>query len=199
MPKVVDRDQRRDEIVQAALELLGEGGPRLLTMRALGRKLGGSLRLVNHYYPTRRSLLEGLESQLTERFTADLEELDAELSNPNQRLHSFLLWSLTLDDGDRIEERAWLSLLSAPPEDHDAIASMHRKGAEWTRVQLVSRLAGIVPEEAVQLTADRLQILLRGIVVLAAENPEMWPPDRQISAMEDMLGQMGLTHVDGDE
>ena len=192
MPKIVDHDERREMIIQSALEVLSEGGPRMLTMRGLAARLGGSLRVVNHYYPSRRSLLEDLEPRMTERWEEDLKQLDAESCSPRSRLRSFLIWALATDEEDRIAERAWISLLSAPPEDADSVATLHAHGALWMRRQIEKRLEGLVPLEALESTTDQLQIATRGIVVTAEENPDLWPAGRQIAAIEGLLRLLGL-------
>ena len=144
MPKTVDHDERREEIAQAAIEILAQGGPRMLTMRALARKLGGSLRLVNHYYPTRRALLEGLQEQMDQGWQAELDSMDALQVDARTRLRNFLTWSLSLDESSRVEERAWLSLLAVPPQDRASVATLHANGAGWMRAHLAARLDGLV-------------------------------------------------------
>jgi AcrR family transcriptional regulator len=192
MPKTVDHDERRDEIVRAAIEILAEGGPRMLTVRALARKLGGSLRLVNYYFPTRHALLEGLQHQLDEAWQSELDRLDASSADARTRLRSFLIWALSLDEQARTEERAWLSLLSVPPQDQASVATLHAHGARWMRAHLSARLEGLVARKRLEETTDLLHAAVRGIIVTSEENPEAWPPDYQVAVLDGFLRPLEL-------
>ena len=192
MPKVVDHGVRREQILQAAVEILAEGGPRMLTMRSLAEKLGGSIRLVNYYYPTRRALLEGFQAGLDERWQPELDELDAASDEPRARLHSFLIWSLSLDEESRMEERAWLSLLTVPTEDQAAVATVHARASAWVHDQLLDRLDGLVSSDRLEEVAAHLHVTTRGIIVLSEENPAQWPQNRQVETLDGVLRLHGL-------
>ena len=196
MPKVVDHNERREQIWRATVEILAEGGPRMLTMRGLAERLGGSLRMVTYYYPTRAALLEDVHRQLDEHWQDELDELDRDASDPRARLRAFLVWALSLDEESRLQERAWISLLSVPPEDQASVAELHARGGAWMRSHLIERLDGLCGPSNADAVADLLHSTVRGIVVISEENPDLWPEDRQIEALDHLLTLLGLREVD---
>jgi AcrR family transcriptional regulator len=196
MPKVVDHRERREQIWRATVEILAEGGPRMLTMRGLAERLGGSLSGVTYYYPTRAALLEDVHRQLDDHWQSELDDLDREASDPRVRLREFLIWALSLDEESRLQERAWISLLSVPPEDQASVAELHARGGAWMRRHLIERLDGLCDKADIASAADLLHSTVRGIVVVSEENPGLWPSDRQIRVLDHALGLLGLTPKD---
>jgi AcrR family transcriptional regulator len=192
MPKVVDHEERREEIVQAAIEILSTGGPSMLTMEAVGRKLGGSTRMVNHYYPSRGDLLADLGPRLRERWARDLQAVDTGSADARRRLRAFLVWRLAHDTLRRASERAFLALLWVPSEDAASASAFHERGSEWMRGQIALRLAGIVAHEDVDSMVDILQTSVSGILVAAEENPDRWPPEREVAVVDRLLEMLGL-------
>ena len=72
MPKIVDHEKRREEIVQAAREVVLESGSAGLTLRRLAQQMGvanGALRL---YFSTKSEVIEALFQDAVARTRADL-------------------------------------------------------------------------------------------------------------------------------
>lgn len=57
MPKIVDHDARRREITEAAADLIAEGGPAALTMRALSARCGVANGALERYFPSKGDIL----------------------------------------------------------------------------------------------------------------------------------------------
>ena len=165
-------------------------------MRGLAERLGGSLSGVTYYYPTRAALLEDVHRQLDDHWQSELDDLDREASDPSVRLREFLIWALSLDEESRLQERAWISLLSVPPEDQASVAELHARGGAWMRRHLIERLEGLCDKADIASAADLLHSTVRGIVVVSEENPGLWPSDRQIRVLDHSLGLLGLTPKD---
>ena len=62
MPRFVDHDVRKRDIVRATLEVLAESGTGGLSFRAVAARLGGSTTLVTHYFPNQDALLAEVAS-----------------------------------------------------------------------------------------------------------------------------------------
>jgi AcrR family transcriptional regulator len=192
MPKDVDHDERRRDIIDATLRILARSGPRGVTIRAVAAELGGSASVVTHYYPRRRDLLDDLVSGLSSRWEQELAELDASPEDgARARLRRFLVWLLALDRG-RVEERAWLSLLTAPEADQVSIATLHADGETWTREALQLRLRGLVEEDRLGQTSNILHVAVVGLIVSSEENPSVWPNDHQLEILDALLSLLGL-------
>ncbi|MEL6181775.1 MAG: TetR/AcrR family transcriptional regulator, partial [Myxococcota bacterium] len=60
MPKVVDQEAYRQELVQGATRLFSERGFGSVTMREVARALGVSTGTVYHYFPSKQKLFEAV-------------------------------------------------------------------------------------------------------------------------------------------
>jgi AcrR family transcriptional regulator len=80
MPKIVDRDQYRKELLNKCFEIFAEKGYSSVTMREIGSGIGVSTGTLYHYFPSKESLFEQLIEYLSYEDTK--EEALAELGNP---------------------------------------------------------------------------------------------------------------------
>ncbi|MEG4803801.1 TetR/AcrR family transcriptional regulator [Microcoleus sp. ARI1-B5] len=80
MPKIVDRELYRKELLNKSFELFAEKGYSSVTMREIASGIGVSTGTLYHYFPSKESLFEQLIEYLSYEDTKE-EEL-AELGNP---------------------------------------------------------------------------------------------------------------------
>lgn len=80
MPKIVDRELYRKELLNKSFELFAEKGYSSVTMREIASGIGVSTGTLYHYFPSKESLFEQLIEYLSCEDTKE-EEL-AELGNP---------------------------------------------------------------------------------------------------------------------
>ena len=67
MPKIVDHDQYRKELLSKCLTLFAERGYGSVTMRQIGQGLGVSTGTLYHYFPSKESILIQLVEELCEQ------------------------------------------------------------------------------------------------------------------------------------
>ncbi|MBW0103982.1 TetR/AcrR family transcriptional regulator, partial [Pseudonocardia sp. KRD291] len=60
MPKIVDHDQRREEILDAAIRVIGTVGIDHATTRAIARESGYSTGVLSHYFEDKDELLRSV-------------------------------------------------------------------------------------------------------------------------------------------
>jgi AcrR family transcriptional regulator len=78
MPKIVDHDLYRKELLSQCFDMFAEKGYAAITMREIAQGLGVSTGTLYHYFPSK----EGLFEQLVEEWThQDLLRAEAELEN----------------------------------------------------------------------------------------------------------------------
>jgi AcrR family transcriptional regulator len=80
MPKIVDRELYRKELLNKSFELFAEKGYSSVTMREIASGIGVSTGTLYHYFPSKESLFEQLIEYLSYEDTK--EEAFAELGSP---------------------------------------------------------------------------------------------------------------------
>jgi AcrR family transcriptional regulator len=190
MPRHVNHDERRVEILRATLEVLAEHGPRGLTVRAVAGRMGGSSTLVTHYFSSRQALLDAL-AELVADWPGDLAKLETDVEDPRQRLRLFLRWMVPTDEAGYIEERARINLIgehAAPPRTRNLFETWDNH----VRAHFRRHLEGLVAGPRVEPTTDLLRTITNGLTLSAIEHPDRWPPERQFAVIDDALESLGL-------
>ena len=67
MPKIVDREQYRKQLLTESFELFAEIGYGKITMRQLAQKLGISTGTLYHYFPSKEAMFIQLVEELAQR------------------------------------------------------------------------------------------------------------------------------------
>jgi AcrR family transcriptional regulator len=191
MPRRVDHDARRREILTAALEILGEGGPSALSFRTVAARLGGSATLVTHYYPARQQMMEELVAFTVDRWKDELAALETGVEEPRRRLRILLEWLVPADEEGLREERGRINLLAEHWDDPETRLLLK----EWDGYMrhLVRRhLEPLVPAAKLEKTVDILRVTTNGITLSTIEHPDQWPSRRQMGVLDDQLDILGL-------
>ena len=129
MPKVVDHEERRQELVEAAWRVINRVGLERTTIREIAAESGYSTGALAHYFPTKddilRSALERADHEIQDR----LEQIPID-THPVTRLRHALAQALPLDDRRAFEltldVNFWARALNQPSlralqhRDHDA-------------------------------------------------------------------------------
>jgi AcrR family transcriptional regulator len=191
MPKNVDHNERRREIVAAANEVIAEVGLRGLTFRAVADKLGGSTTVVTHYYASQRELLEGFATSLVETWEGEIDELERHTSDPYARLMLLLEWLIPLTRKGKSEERARINLLAERNLSAD-VCVIFWTWEEKMRDQLREHIRDLVPETMIETRVDSLRVLTNGLTLSAIEHPNRWPRKRLLAVLRQALSDMGL-------
>lgn len=192
MPKEVDHDERRDEILTAVAGLLADVGLRGLSVRSLAARLGGSVTMVTHYFPTRHSLLVSIGPWILKKWQAEIEELANGDADPITKLHEVLAWLIPITPEGFVEERAGLSLLVGDKKDAVAVQGLRTELDAWLRGLVRDHLAGLVDKAYIEPAVDLLYAVTRGISVSTCEDPLAWPAARQLAVLDDVLASLGL-------
>jgi|SRR5579875_3861434 len=190
MPRYVDHDDRRAQIVEATLEILADRGPRGLTFRAVAAKLGGSSTLITHYFGTRQALLDAIVETMSD-WPSELDELEMDIDDDGERLRRFLIWMIPSTEHSRMQERGRINLLGEP----DAKLRTRHIFASWdaeARELFRRHLRSLVPPEELELKVDVLRTLTNGLTLSTIEHPDDWPLERQTAVIDEALAALGL-------
>jgi len=187
MPKIVDADQRRAELAEAAARVIARAGVDAASMREIAAEAGWTTGTLVHYFANKHELLDFTLRASIERRSARRSER-ADLS-PAEALRSTLASALPTDDDTRLHWIVTVALAGAAASD-DMLAATQRDAYRDFRGYLVDLLAMIDPAldaDRARIEAERLIGLVDGIALQALFDPASWPPDRQLRALDDGL------------
>lgn len=190
MPKYVDHDARREEIVNATLRILAERGPRGLTIRSVAEEMGGSSTVVTHYFPTRDSLIEGVVDSFAE-WSETLYAIEAGSADARERLRVFLHWFVPASEEALNEERARMNLL-AERNSYPPVEGFIRSVDTWARTLIGEHLEGLADPDEIEGLVDLIRVVTNGVALAAVELPEDWPPERQFATVDRLLDLLDL-------
>jgi AcrR family transcriptional regulator len=189
VPKVVDHDERRERIAEAAWRVIEREGPDGANLRRIAREAGYTTGVVTHYFRDKRDLMAFAFGLVVERSTSRMAGAAAEAG-----AEGALAQLLPLDEERRRETTVWLALMGSSLSDPDLAAELrrrYRRAREATlpmfREALVEAQAGD-PDDV----ADELLAAVDGITVDALTDPERFPPERQMALLRRALARLGL-------
>src|SRR6201995_48827 len=161
MPKKVDHDARREELVLAAWRVIAAQGIDEVTIREIARESGYSSGVLAHYFENKDDLLAHAlqlsHTRIQKRYDA---ELDA--PRPEDQLKGILLDNLPLDEQRELETRIEMSF--------------------WARALRNEALHEIQEEES-----ETLRALLRELVEKAQQDGAIGA-DHDIEEVLELLG-----------
>jgi AcrR family transcriptional regulator len=74
MPKIVDHEQYRKELLHKCFDLFADKGYASITMRQIAQGLGVSTGTLYHYFPSKESLFEQLVDEISQRDLVQFEQ-----------------------------------------------------------------------------------------------------------------------------
>lgn len=183
MPKLVDHDARRQEIVDAAWRVVHRGGIERATVREVAAEAGCSPGSLRYYFPAQAELIGLAMDMVAERVRRRIESLDPG-SDVRSAVERLLEQLLPLDDERRTEMEVWLAFSARAQAD--AALREQREGLHEDLRLFVRRCidalaeAGLMrPELSPQLETVRLHALIDGLALHGITSPETMTPSRQ--------------------
>ena len=156
-------DERNDtatKILDAADELLVEGGVDGLSSRAVATRAGVNNALVFYYFGSKHGLVERVIERYYQRHLETLEAAAATLSGDlRARLHGLIDAYIDFMEAHRRFPRLIHSQASAGPEFHEVIRRHMTPLFRWVE----RALAGVAPSEG-PLAARQLYVTVSGVV-----------------------------------
>lgn len=165
MPKVVDREQYRKELLNGCVELFAQKGYGTITMRQIAESLGVSTGTLYHYFKSKEDLFMQLVQELCEqdisRFFAqapEAETLEARL----QVIMDFVLQNLQYYQQQML---LWVDFYQQARIGSDEEVQFLRQVWNGTRDAAVDYLQ--LPEPAL---ADFLMVFIDGLIIQCVYN-----------------------------
>ncbi len=191
MPKVVDWESRRDEVLAATWRIISREGLAGATIRKIAREAGYSPGVLAHYFSGKQDIL-GSALVLAHRRVGERMTRRARGLSGLAALRVVMLEALPLDAGRLLEAEIEVSFWGR------ALGNARLAELQNTEFErLWSRLRGLLAEAeglgelraAVDLeeATHQLVALIDGVSVEAVLYPARVPPDRQVALLDTVL------------
>ncbi len=205
MPKIVDHDARREELLSAVSRVIVRDGLDRATVRSIAKETGYSPGVLAHYFVDKDDILTSALRLAHERITARWEEKLADTTGM-EALRELVLDNLPLDDERERETRLLMNYWSRTlrtDEDGTATSQSWRRGP-----RLLDRLAAHVAEaqaageiaateQAVEV-AEQLLALIDGLSLHALLDPQRVTRERQLALATQELDRLAAARTQGD-
>ena len=192
MPKVVDHEQRRRELVEAAWRVIAAVGIDEVTVREIARESGYSSGVLAHYFESKDDLLVHAlklsHEQIYRRY-------DEEVDTPQRQdaLRAVLMDNLPLDGRrdleTRIEMSFWVrSLRNASMSEIQHDETSYLRGLLRRLVDGSQQEGAVTSEIAADDLVALLHALIDGISLHGLLYPDRMPPEQMKATMDRVLG-----------
>lgn len=168
MPKIVDKEQRRREVIIALWAVIGQRGIEGVTFGEVARAAGVSVGRIQHYFSSKEELvLAGVEA-IASTATEHHEERVASTRDPEEALVALLAQPLPRSQARRLGTSVWYAYVTrgiVDPAVGEVIARASRGTQEEARRLLTAAHAD--PDRApslVALSVGLTQAVLLGVL-----------------------------------
>ena len=196
MPKIVDHDERREEILSAAVRVIDSVGLDNTTTRAIALESGYSNGVLSHYFRDKDDILQSILVKTHREF---MDRVAASMQGKDEfgRLWAMLMQNLPLDHERHVETLMeitfWPRALSNP-----ALREFQRDAASELLTQLrgliadVRRTGGLDSDLTDADVAELLIAVIDGLSVHAELFPKRLPAAYQKRLMRAQLTTIGF-------
>lgn len=177
MPRPSLRDIRKQEIIDAAIDVIGEVGLSDTTLNMIGKRAGLSAPLMVHYFEDKSLIIEASMRRLSSVLSRELLRRIGPETGPAERLEGLIDACFSMANFAPDAMGAWLEFWLHIPRKpnlrrlHKAIAARF-----WSNIRFA--FSGLVPAEAVDDGVHGLAALIDGFWWRFAIDPEMTDLDQ---------------------
>ncbi|PKP68022.1 MAG: hypothetical protein CVT83_07115, partial [Alphaproteobacteria bacterium HGW-Alphaproteobacteria-5] len=167
MPKIVDHDARRREIVEASWKVIAGEGLDGLTMRKIAAAAGCTTGRLTHYFANREALvLAALRAVYSAAAVRMTEALEAG-GTAGERLLRILEETLPLDEMRLHEWKVWIAFWAAAAANETLAQENDVRHERW-RDAILPLIAEIAPASDPTYEAVRIMGIVDGLGIQAA-------------------------------
>jgi AcrR family transcriptional regulator len=177
MPKVVDHEQRRDELAAAVWRLASRDGLDAVTIRGVAAEAGWSTGALHHYFADKEELLLFAFRTIADRVGRRVAAVRESAEGPIELAHGLLAIGLPLDADRRDETRVWFAFLGLALTRPTLARAQRAAYAQWRRLVADALRDGQEQGEVdagvdVEREAAGLVALVDGLAVQASFDPD---------------------------
>ena len=197
MPKDVDHDERREQLVEAVWRVVARDGIERATIRGIAKETGWSSGVLAHYFADKDDIIESALRFMYERIAARWERKLEGLSGI-RALQELVLDNLPLDDERELETKFLMNYWSReirggnhgpPPRRRaplliDLLTQLTREAQEIDEIRT---------DEAPEDIAERLLGLIDGFSLHTLLDPQRLTRKRQVALVQQEFDRLSTT------
>jgi AcrR family transcriptional regulator len=184
MPKIVDREAYRREILEKCLHLFSRKGYAKVTMREIAAEVGVSTGTLYHYFPTKEKIQEALFSHIMETNVGEYLRRVEKTESVAERLR--IIAEFWKEHGDYYQNVMLLAVDSYRNDTDGSTQNIFWAFSEYYTNAMARRL------ETSDRFARDLFIYLLGLILHSILTPDNLPLSAEIDHLEESLGTMLL-------
>ena len=194
MPKIVDHEQQKIKVAEAAWRVIRRSGIENASVRNVAQEAGVSPGSMRHYFSTQAELFSFSMSLVSERVNQRISSLSFERPVP-EVARDVLRELLPLNEESRSEMEVWLAFVSkslSEPSLRDHADRVYGELRE-AMLRIVQGLVeyGFAPQELdIEKETERLQVFVDGVALHALLYPDHMPPSKMEKLLDDCLNSL---------
>lgn len=193
MPKVVDHDERRREVLDATWRVIGSEGLEALTLRKIAQEAGCSNGVLAHYFRNKEDILVSAHQLAFARARKRIVEATEGIGGITA-LRLAILEALPLDAERLLEAQVDVSFLGQavgnPYLREIRSASNANSRVLWADFVVDAQRSGeIRADEDTQILVDEILALVESLSVEAIINPDRMTADHQTHLVDRLLAR----------
>lgn len=176
MPKIVDHEQRREELAAAVWRLASRDGLDAVTIRGVAAEAGWSTGALHHYFADKEQLLLFAFQTVADRVGRRVAAAREASGDPLELARALLAIGLPLDEARRDETRVWFAFLGLALTRPPLARAQRLAYQAWRRIVADAlrdaQEKGDVDEDVdVEREAAALVAIVDGLAVQASFDP----------------------------
>lgn len=176
MPRVVDHEQRRQQIVRATRAVLARDGVDGATMRNIARQARCTTGRITHYFAGKDELMVAV---LRSIHRSSRQRMERALGDGDDRLDRVINATMPVDQERWDEWAIWMTFCAHAAHSEALRSELRLRYADWTNL-----LAGLLGTETDSPSVTMLVALIDGLGARIALDPAVIPDvDRRVSAI----------------
>ena len=191
MPKIVDWDQRRDEILSATARVIARNGIAGATIRAIAKEAGCSRGILAHYFDDKADILGSALVQCHRRVGARMAQASSGLAGLDA-LRAVMMEALPLDERRDLEAQIEISfwgraLGNAPMRDLQHSEFDLFRARLRAHLDEAARMSELGADCDPDLATHQLLVLIDGLSAERVLYPDRVSPERQVQMLDRLL------------
>jgi len=194
MPKIVDHEERRAEVLEATWRVIATRGLDAATVRQIAKEAGVSSGVLAHYFTDKDDILVQAHRLAYDRVFRRVEEKVGRFAGI-EALRATLYETLPMDENRRIEAIIDVSYIGRALND-PRLKLVRQESArvarEWWLGVLTATAAGghLAVDTDLGLLVDQILVFIDGVSLQSVVFPELMTPELQKQLADDLIARI---------